>query len=67
VSADPWEPPCSPSLRYDVAYRPDVIHLGGIDRIYDDEAADPDWRPRRVVFVIPAREVEPLLWEGDDS
>jgi hypothetical protein len=42
----------------------------GPDRIYDQDAADPNYRLRPAGFVLPGNErteVEPLLWDGDNA
>lgn len=78
-TADPWEPANMPTFGFHTQRTPRVEHVDGPSRIYDHEAADPDWKPRPVGFANwlgnrghhapitypPRPDNEPLLWEGD--
>lgn len=68
-SADPWEPACSPALLHNAVRTPAIVRGGAPERVYDADAADPDWKPRPVGFTaqLPTGEREPQLWEGDNA
>lgn len=79
-TADPHEPPPLPAFQSRVTRYPSVVRCDGPARIYDQDAADPDWTPRPVGFLAPIAgrvepqpdepspdDVEPLLWEGDQA
>lgn len=61
-TADPWEPACSPSLQHAAQRTPTIARGGAPERVYDADAADPDWTPNPVGFTAPqATEPLPLL------
>ncbi len=45
----------------------DVHHTSGPTRVVTDDPAPEGWKPRPVGFAPPAREAEPLLWDGDQA
>jgi hypothetical protein len=69
-SADPWETPSNPAFQYRQRRSAHIQRCGGPERIYDEAAADPAWKPRRVGFTAPLPDeddADPLRWDGDDS
>lgn len=67
-TADPWEPAVTPALLRSAVRRPSVERIGAPDRIYDKDAADPNWKPRPAGFTAKIRTpVDPLTWEGDNA
>jgi hypothetical protein len=46
---------------------PALVLSGGATRVVIDDPAPEGWKPPRFGFAPPPREVEPLLWEGDQA